>query len=79
MGRLDGDDVVCDAIIEEMLQAVFSASTLGALRSYISRPTKSVQWNGASSSKQLELKAADSWHWGIATRRSWPVKILSVP
>jgi hypothetical protein len=31
MGCLDGDDVVRDATIEEMSQAVFSASLLGAL------------------------------------------------
>jgi hypothetical protein len=39
MGCLGGDDVVCDATIEEMSQAVFSASPLGG---YISRSTKSV-------------------------------------
>jgi hypothetical protein len=42
MGCLDGDDVVCDAKIEEMSQAVISASPLGALGGYISQPTKSV-------------------------------------
>jgi hypothetical protein len=60
MDYLGGDDVVRDAAIEEMLQAVFSASPLGG---YIIRPTKlssvsavsAVQWNGASSSKQLSL------------------------
>jgi hypothetical protein len=33
------DDVVRDATIEQMSQAVFSASPLGALRDYISRQT----------------------------------------
>jgi hypothetical protein len=32
------DDVVCDATIEQMSQAVFSASPLEALGDYISRP-----------------------------------------
>jgi hypothetical protein len=41
VGCLAGDDV-CDATIEEMSQTVFSASPLGALGGYISRPTKSV-------------------------------------
>jgi hypothetical protein len=40
MGCLDADDVVRDATIEEMSQAVFSASPLGALGGYIIRPTK---------------------------------------
>jgi hypothetical protein len=40
MGCLDVHDVVRDATIEEMSQAVFSASLLGG---YTSRPTKSVQ------------------------------------
>jgi hypothetical protein len=34
------DDVVRDATIEQMSQAVFSANPLGALGDYISRPTK---------------------------------------
>jgi hypothetical protein len=32
--------VVSDATVEEMSQAVFSASSLGALGDYISEPTK---------------------------------------
>jgi hypothetical protein len=40
MRCLDDDDVVSDATIEQMSQAVFSASPLGALGGYISRPTK---------------------------------------
>jgi hypothetical protein len=40
MGCLDADDVVRDATIEEMSQAVFSASPLGALGGYIIRPTR---------------------------------------
>jgi hypothetical protein len=40
MGCLDGDDVVLDATIEDMSQAVFSASPLRALGDYIIRPTK---------------------------------------
>jgi hypothetical protein len=40
MGCLRGDDVVRDATIEEMSQAVFSASPLGALGGYIIRPDK---------------------------------------
>jgi hypothetical protein len=40
MGCLGGDDVVREATIEEMSQAVFSASLLGELRGYIIRPTK---------------------------------------
>jgi hypothetical protein len=43
MSCLGDDDVVRDATIEEMSQAEFSASPLGALGSYISRPTKAVQ------------------------------------
>jgi hypothetical protein len=43
MSCLGDDDVVRDATIEEMSQAVFSTSQLGALGGYISRPTKSVQ------------------------------------
>jgi hypothetical protein len=40
MDCLGGDDVVRDAMIEEMLQAVFSASPLGALgRCIIRRPS----------------------------------------
>jgi hypothetical protein len=34
------DDVVRDATIEQVPQAVFSASPLGALGGYISRPNK---------------------------------------
>jgi hypothetical protein len=34
------DDVVRDATIKQMSQAVFSASPLGALGDYISQPTK---------------------------------------
>jgi hypothetical protein len=57
MDCLGSDDVVRDATIEEMLQALFSASPLGVLGGYIIRPTKlssvsAVQWNGVSSSKQ---------------------------
>jgi hypothetical protein len=33
------DDVVRDATVEQMSQAVFSASPLGAFRDYISRQT----------------------------------------
>jgi hypothetical protein len=40
MGCVSGDDVVRDATIEEMSQAVFSASPLGALGGYTIRPTK---------------------------------------
>jgi hypothetical protein len=40
MGCLDGDDVVRETTIEEMLQAVFSASPIGALGGYIIRSTK---------------------------------------
>jgi hypothetical protein len=40
MRCLGDDDVVRDATIEQMSQAVFSASPLGALGDYISRPTK---------------------------------------
>jgi hypothetical protein len=40
---LGDDDVVRDATIEEMSQVVSSANPLGALGSYISRPTKAVQ------------------------------------
>jgi hypothetical protein len=40
VGCLGDDDVVRDATIEEMSQAVFSASPLGALGGYIFRPTK---------------------------------------
>jgi hypothetical protein len=36
-------DVVRDATTEEISQAVFSASPLGALGGYISRPTKAIQ------------------------------------
>jgi hypothetical protein len=39
MGCLGGDDVVCDATIEEMSQAMFSVSSL---RGHIIRLTKSV-------------------------------------
>jgi hypothetical protein len=42
MGCLGDDDVVRDATIQEMSQAVFSASPLGVLRGYISRPIKAV-------------------------------------
>jgi hypothetical protein len=37
---MGGDDVVHDATIEQMSQAVFSGSPLGALGGYMSRPTK---------------------------------------
>jgi hypothetical protein len=40
---LGDDDVVRDATIEDMSQAVFSASPHGALGGYISRLTKAVQ------------------------------------
>jgi hypothetical protein len=40
MGCLGDDDVVRDATIEEMSQAVFSASLLGALESYIILPIR---------------------------------------
>jgi hypothetical protein len=40
MGCLGDDDVVRDATIEEMSQAVFSANPLGTLGGYIIRPTK---------------------------------------
>jgi hypothetical protein len=40
MSCLGDDDVVRDATIEQMSQAVFSASPLGALGDYINRPTK---------------------------------------
>jgi hypothetical protein len=40
MPCLDGDDVVCDATIEEKSQAMFSASPLGMLGGYIIRPTR---------------------------------------
>jgi hypothetical protein len=40
MGCLDGDDVVRDETIEEVSQAVFSASPLRALVGYIIRLTK---------------------------------------
>jgi hypothetical protein len=40
MSCLGDDDVVRDGTIEQMSQAVFSASPLGALGDYISRPTK---------------------------------------
>jgi hypothetical protein len=40
MRCLGDDDVVRDATIEQVSQAVFSASPLGALGDYISRPTK---------------------------------------
>jgi hypothetical protein len=43
MSCLGDDDVLYDATIEEMSQVVFSASPLGALGGYISRPTKAVQ------------------------------------
>jgi hypothetical protein len=36
MSFLDDDDVVRDAAIEQMSQAVFSANPLGALGDYIS-------------------------------------------
>jgi hypothetical protein len=53
MECLGSDDMVRDATIEEMLQAVFSASPLGG---YIIRPTKlslvsavsAVHWNGVT-------------------------------
>jgi hypothetical protein len=59
MGCLGDDDMVCDATIEEMLQAVFSVSPLGVPRGYIILPTwlnsgstvsavSAVQWNGVS-------------------------------
>jgi hypothetical protein len=56
MGCLGDDDVVHDATIEEMSQAVFSASPLGALGGYIILPSRlnlvsAVQWNGVSHSK----------------------------
>jgi hypothetical protein len=40
MGCVGDDDVVRDATIEELSQAVFSASPLGALGGYIIRRTK---------------------------------------
>jgi hypothetical protein len=40
VGCLGVDDLVRDATIEEMSEAVFSASPLGALGGYIIRPTK---------------------------------------
>jgi hypothetical protein len=43
MGYLGDDDVLRDATIEEVSQAVFSASPLGALGGYISRPIEAVQ------------------------------------
>jgi hypothetical protein len=43
MSCLGDDDVVRDATIEEISQAVFSVSPLGALGGYISRATKAVQ------------------------------------
>jgi hypothetical protein len=46
MGGLAGADVVRDATIEETSQAVFSASPLGALESYIIWQNKSVQFSG---------------------------------
>jgi hypothetical protein len=42
MRCLDEYDVVRDATIEQMSQAVFSAGPLGALGDYISEPIKSV-------------------------------------
>jgi hypothetical protein len=42
MGCL-GKDVIRDTTIEEMSQAVFSASPRGAFGGYISRPTKGVR------------------------------------
>jgi hypothetical protein len=63
MDCLGGDDVIREATIEKMLQAVFSASPLGALGGYIIRPTKlssvsavsAVQWNGVAVA-QLAVK-----------------------
>jgi hypothetical protein len=40
MSCLGGDDVLRDATIEEMSQAVFSASPLGSLGGYVIRPTQ---------------------------------------
>jgi hypothetical protein len=40
MRCLGDDDVVRDATIEQVSQAVFTASPLGALGDYISEPTK---------------------------------------
>jgi hypothetical protein len=40
MRCLDEYDVVRDATIKQMSQAVFTASPLGALGDYISEPTK---------------------------------------
>jgi hypothetical protein len=58
MGCLAGDDVVRDATIEEMLQAVSSASLLGVLRGYISRPTKLVQSQCRQCSECRQCSAA---------------------
>jgi hypothetical protein len=57
MDCLGGDDVVRDATIEEKLQAVFSASPLGALGGYIIRPTK---LSSASAVSAVQCSAARS-------------------
>jgi hypothetical protein len=51
------DDVVRDATIEEMSQAVFSASPLGALGGYIIRPT---QLSSVSADSAVQCSAAQS-------------------
>jgi hypothetical protein len=60
MGCLGVYDMVRDTTVEEMSQAVFSASPLGG---YISRLTKLSSVSAVStverSSKQLEFKAAE--------------------
>jgi hypothetical protein len=48
VGCLGDDDVARDVTIEEMSQAVFSASPLGALGGYITRPSK-LNWVSAGS------------------------------
>jgi hypothetical protein len=53
MGCLGDDDMVRDATIEEMSQAVFSVSPLGGHGGYIIRPTK-------LNSVQLRLRVVQS-------------------
>jgi hypothetical protein len=57
------DDVVCDATIEQMLQAVFLAGPLGVLGDYIREPTK---LNAVSVVQAIQLRSV----YGVDGKRS---------
>jgi hypothetical protein len=62
MRCLGNNDVVRDATVEQMSQAVFSVSPLGSLGDYISRPTK---LNSVSAGMNRSASSQYSVSWGV--------------